>query len=68
MQTLSIRSKCPRKYCRLLSYLYKDLQGPTPGVQYRKQLVKNFVKYVIDRTNYDTITSWLLETIEWKDE
>ena len=49
-------------------YLYKDLQGPTPGGAISgKQLVKNFVKYVIDRTNWDRQSllevGWL-ETIE----
>ena len=49
-------------------YLYKDLQGPTPGGAISgKQLVKNFVKYVIDRDNWDRQSlqevGWL-ETIE----
>ena len=49
-------------------YLYKDLQGPTPGGAISgKQLVKNFVKYTIDRTNWDRQSivevGWL-ETIE----
>ena len=49
-------------------YLYKDLQGPTPGGAISgKQLVKNFVKYVIDRENWDRQSllevGWL-ETIE----
>ena len=49
-------------------YLYKELQGPTPGGAISgKQLVKNFVKYTIDRTNWDRQSivevGWL-ETIE----
>ena len=48
--------------------MYKDLEGPNPGGAISgKQLVKNFVKYVIDRTNWDRQSllevGWL-ETIE----
>ena len=52
-------------------YAYKDLEGPNPGGAITgKQLVKNFVKYISDRSNWDRQsiieTGWL-ETIELED-
>jgi len=52
-------------------YAYKDLEGPKPGGAITgKQLVKNFVKYISDRSNWDRQsiieTGWL-ETIELED-
>jgi len=52
-------------------YLYKDLEGPNPGGAISgKQLVKNFVKYLTDRSNWDRqslVECGWLETIELTD-
>lgn len=52
-------------------YVYKDLEGPNPGGAISgKQLVKNFVKYLTDRSNWDRqslVECGWLETIELTD-